>query len=311
MQAMVNVILPVFLVIGFGYFVVWRGLVEDSVIDGLMTFTQNIGIPFLLFRAIWTLNLGDSFSAPLLISYYTGSTICFFCGLLGARYLFKRPLKDSVAIGFCCLMANSVLLGLPITERAYGTDALAANFAIIAIHTPFCYGLGITVMEYVRARETGQPNRELPLVVLKAMFRNALVIAIMVGAMFNVLNIGLPAPFTEALDMIVRTALPVALFALGGVLTRYKPEGDLRVILFVCAVSLLLHPAIVWSLGSSLDLEDAALQSAVITAAMAPGVNGYLFANMYGCARRVAASSVLLASGLTVVTAWLWLGTLP
>jgi predicted permease len=44
---------------------------------------------------------------------------------------------------------------------------------------------------------------------------------------------------------------------------------------------------------------------------MAPGVNAYIFANMYGQARRVAASSVLIATGLTVGTAWLWLSVLP
>ena len=143
------------------------------------------------------------------------------------------------------------------------------------------------------------------------MFRNALVIGIVLGALFNAFNVSLPGPFTDALDMIVRTALPAALFALGGVLYRYRPEGDIRVILFVCAISLILHPSITWTLGSAFDLDDAAFRSAVITAAMAPGVNCYVFANMYGRARRVAASSVLLASGLSVVTAWLWLGTLP
>ena len=41
------------------------------------------------------------------------------------------------------------MLGLAITERAYGPDALQANFAIITMHAPFCYGLGITIMEIV------------------------------------------------------------------------------------------------------------------------------------------------------------------
>ena len=311
MQALIDVILPVFLVIGFGYLVTWRKLVGESVIDGLMVFTQTIAIPCLLFRAIWTLELGQSFSAPLLISFYTGSLSCFLAGLFGARYLFNRDWEDAVAIGFCCLFANSVLLGLAITERAFGEDALSANSAIIALPSPFCYGVGSTVMEFVRARASGKSSRDLPVIVAKAMFRNALVIGIVLGALFNALNVSLPGPFTDALDMIVRTALPAALFALGGVLYRYRPEGDMRVILFVCAISLILHPSITWPLGTAFDLDDAAFRSAVITAAMAPGVNCYVFANMYGRARRVAAASVLLASGLSVVTAWLWLGTLP
>jgi predicted permease len=311
MQALLDIILPVFLVVGFGYLVAWRGLLSAASIDGLMSFTQNVAIPCLLFRAIWTLDLGDSFSLPLLISFYSGSLTCFFVGLFGARYLFNRDWEDAVAIGFTCLFANSVLLGLAITERAFGPDALAANYAIIALHSPICYGLGITTMEFVRARASGQPNRDLPLTVAKAMFRNALVIGIALGAVFNLLNVTLPAPFTDALDMMVRTALPAALFAMGGVLFRYRPEGDLRIILFICVISLLLHPSITWTLGTAFDLDDSAFRSAVITAAMAPGVNCYVFANIYGRARRVVASSVLAASALSVITAWFWLGTLP
>ena len=149
------------------------------------------------------------------------------------------------------------------------------------------------------------------MIVAKAMFRNALVIGIAIGAVFNVFNVTLPAPFTDALDMMVRTAMPAALFAMGGVLFRYRPEGDMRIILFVCAISLLLHPAITWTLGTSFDLDDSAFRSAVLTAAMAPGVNCYVFANIYGRARRVVASSVLMASALSVISAWFWLGTLP
>ena len=48
-----------------------------------------------------------------------------------------------------------------------------------------------------------------------------------------------------------------------------------------------------------------------VTAAMAPGINAYVFANMYGRAKRVAASSVLLATGLSVGTVWVWLAILP
>ena len=59
--------------------------------------------------------------------------------------------NKSVVIGLGALFSNSVLLGLPITERAFGSDALSANFAIISIHAPVCYLLGVLVMEFSRA----------------------------------------------------------------------------------------------------------------------------------------------------------------
>ncbi|MDJ0820871.1 MAG: AEC family transporter [Paracoccaceae bacterium] len=309
MQALLDVILPVFLVIGAGYAAVWRGWFSETGVDGLMAFTQNFAIPCLLFRAIWTLDLGPEFDPALLISFYTGSATGFTLGLLGARFLFNRDWEDAVAIGFCCLFANSVMIGLALTERAYGTDALQANYVIVALHSPFCYGIGITAMEIVRAR--GTPARHVPAKVLTAMFRNALVIGIALGLIANLTDMQLPRPVTDALDMMILAALPAALFGMGGVLYRYKPRGDFRVIAYICAVSLLIHPTITWTLGTLFDLPKQAFRSAVLTAAMAPGINSYVFANMYGRARRVAASAVLIATALSVLTAWVWLALLP
>ena len=308
MGALVEVILPIFLVLGFGYVAVWKGYLSDANIDGLMKFSQGFALPCLLYRAISTLDLAQDFDPRLLLSFYTGALAGFGVALLGARYVFGRAWEDSVAIGFCGLFSNTLLLGLPITERAYGSGALAGNYAIIAIHSPFGYAVGITAMELVRHR--GRGLRTTALSVLRAVFSNSLVIGIMLGFMVNLGHLPVPKVLTDALDLMVRAALPAALFGLGGVLYRYRPEGDFRIIAMVCAVSLILHPAITWGMGSALHLPPAAFRSAVITAAMAPGVNAYLFADMYGVARRIAASSVLLATVGTIFTAWLWLAAL-
>jgi len=310
MGDLLSVVIPVFLVVGAGYLAVWRGLFSNSAVDGLMVFTQKFAIPCLLFSAIATLDLGAEFDIRLLISFYTGSATCFFAGMLGARLFFGRPWTDCVAIGFSALFANTVLLGLPITERAYGVDALTSNFAIIAIHAPFCYLLGITAMEIVRAEGGGA--WALAKQVTRAMFSNALMIGIVLGFIANLTALPLPEVLEEAIALMVRAALPAALFGLGGVLYRYKPEGDMMVIAYVCLLSLVAHPVIAYTLGRGvMDLSEAQLRSLVLTAAMAPGVNSYVFADMYGAARRVAASSVLIGTALTVITASIWLAVLP
>ncbi|AFO90525.1 AEC family transporter [Phaeobacter inhibens] len=304
-QSLIDVILPVFLVIGAGYVATRRGYFQASHVDGLMKFTQSFAIPCLLFRAIATLDLSASFDPRLLISFYTGAAICFSLGMIGARLIFKRDWEDCVAIGFCCLFSNSVLLGLPITERAYGADNLTGNYAIIAFHSPFCYGLGITVMEIVRNKGAGGIATVKS--VFSAMFKNVLILGIALGFVVNLSGLWIPQAVDEALSLVIRAALPTALFALGGVLVQYRPEGDLRAIGFVCAISLMVHPALVWSMGSALKVQPDLFRSAVLNAAMAPGFNAYIFANMYGRAKRVAASSVLIATGSCILTVWLWL----
>ncbi len=309
MQALLDVILPVFLVIGFGYLVTWRGLFSDAAVDGLMRFTQTFAFPCLLFRAVSQLDLAAVLNPALYLSFYTGATAGFVAGIAGARLLFRRPWPDSVAIGFCGLFSNSLLLGIPITERAYGPEALPANYAIVAAHAPFCYGLGLTVMELVRSQGASPLARARS--IANAMFRNGLVIGIALGLAVNVTGLPLPGVLTDGLDLMVRAALPAALFGLGGVLYRYRPEGDMATIAMVCAISLILHPAITWGLGRALALPVDQFRSAVLTAAMAPGVNTYIFASIYGVGKRVAASSLLLATGLSIGTIWVWLAILP
>ena len=309
MQALLDVIIPVFLVIGFGYVAVWRGLFSTDAVDGLMKYAQNFAIPCLLFNAISTMDLGATFQAPLLISFYSGAFAAFVIGFVGAHYVFGRSVEDAVAIAFCCLFSNSVMLGLSVTERAYGVDALAANFAIVASPSPFCYGIGITAMEIARNRQSG--GIAMAKNVTRAMFSNALVLGIAAGFIVNLAGLSLPSMVTPALDMVVRTALPVALFGMGGVLYQYRPEGDMGPILMVALISLVIHPSITWGVGSATSLSTAEMRSAVLTSAMAPGINTYIFANMYGRAKRVAASAVLISSALSILTAAWWLNMLP
>lgn len=309
MTSLLDVIIPVFLIIGFGYCTVWIKLFSTDTIDGLMKFTQNFAIPVLLFNAIAKVDLANIFNLNLFFSFYFGATAGFLIGLLGSHYIFNRPLEDSVAIGFCCLFSNTVMLGLPITERAYGTDALQHNFAIVSIHAPFCYFLGITVMELIKSTE--KSIRRKSVIILKAMFSNALVIGIVLGFLVNICGINLTKSIQASVDMITAVALPAALFGMGGILYQYRPEGDAGPIIMICAVSLIIHPAIVWSFGHQLNLTDAQMRSAVITAAMAPGINTYVFANMYGTAKRVASTGVLLSTALSIGTVWVWLSLLP
>jgi malonate transporter len=309
MQALLDVILPVFFVVGLGYVVVWRKVFSTAAADGLMTYTQNFAIPCLLFMALIKIDLGQAYSFRLMGSYYIGAASGFALGFLGARYIFKRSAEDSVAIGFVSLFSNSVMMGLAITERAYGVDALVANFAIVSLHAPFCYFVGITAMEI--AKSDGDSIAQVALNVGKSMMKNALFIAILLGLLVNITDVALPKAFLEGTNMVATTALPAALFGMGGVLFQYRPEGDFGAIAWVVGISLLVHPAIVWSLGQLWDVSISELRSAVLTSAMAPGINCYIFASMYNRAKRVAASGVLIATALSVLTIWCWLQVLP
>lgn len=309
MFAFIDIILPVFLVMGFGYLVVWRGWFSHDGVDAIMSFAQKFAVPCLLFSAMSTIDLGQNFDLRLMFSFYSGAFVAFGLAVTGARFLFHRPLEDCISIGFFSMYSNALLLGVPITERAYGTDALDANYAILAVHSPIIYGFGIALMETLRAK--GQGGKQIGRSILRAMFRNTIIIGVALGLLVNLSGVVLPSPVIDAVDLIKRSALPVALFGLGGVLVRYRPEGDMRTIIFVVALSLVVHPTITYTLTTAFDLSVDTIRSATLTAAMAPGINSYIYANMYNSAKRVAASTVLIGTLGCIVSLAIWLSILP
>lgn len=314
MNMLVNVLLPVFLVMGFGYLAAVRGLFAEPVISSLMKFAQTFAIPVMLATQMARIDIRASFHPGPILAFYTGAFLAYGIGIFLSRVWLKRTPAEAAAIGFCCLFSNSLLLGLPIMERAYGPGSLDGNIAIIAIHSPLLFTVGILVMEAARAQGAGLGA--VGMNAIKGVFHTPMVIGILCGFALNAgINLSghdLPEPVWAAMEMISRAGVPAALFGLGGVLHRYKPEGDGRAIAIVVVCSLLVHPGVAYLLGRfALQVDTAGLRSAVLTASMAPGINAYLFADMYGSAKRVAASSVLVATALSLLTTWAWLAILP
>jgi len=302
-----QIILPVFLVIAAGYLAVRFRLFSDAGVDGLMDFAIKFAVPMLLFLNISRLDLSTYFDLRLLVSYFGAAFLVFALGFAGARLMLKRRPGEGVAIGFSAMFPNSLLLGLPIMERAFGADALAGNFVIISVHAPLLYLVGITVMEAVRSDGRG-PVATLK-VVARAMFRNSLMIGLGLGFLVNLGHITLPEPLLSAIDLIARVALPAALFGLGGMLTRYAMRASLGGSALISLLSLVVHPLLAFVFASAVfHLSAEFTRSAVITAAMAPGINSYIFAKMYNRAVGTAASAVLMATVMSIVSVsfWLW-----
>lgn len=311
MGLLLEVILPVFVLIGFGYAMAWRGIFKDKAVDALMEFAQGIAVPTLLFRQLVHMDLKTSFAPGLIGAFYIAAFLCFVLAFFASWRLFRRPMDEAVSIGFAAMFSNTLLLGLPITERAYGAGALTGNYAIIALHSPLFYGMGIVLMELARHRGHGLAPVALGLKVFRAVLTQPLVVGISLGFLVNVSGLPLPGALDAAAEMLGRASLPTALFGLGGVLFRYRIEGDVIIVALIVALSVFFHPVVTYGLAHLFQLDVAAMRSAVVTAAMPPGANAYLFAHMYAVGRRANASAVLFGTAVAIGTTWFWLQVLP
>lgn len=299
-------VLPVFLVMGAGYLAVRTHYVSETIADGLNSFAAKIAVPMLLFAAMLRLDFSAAFHIPMLVGFYVGAFTCFAAGILLARIVWKRRPGESVAIGFGATFSNTVLLGLPIMQQAFGEDALAPAFAIISLHASSIYAVGMITMEL--SRRDGRPLGQTLAAAAKSILANVLMIAILCGIALNLLGVELPVPIMSAVDIIAAAALPAALVGIGAALTRYQLTARFSESLTISLLALFIHPAIAFAITHlMLGLPIEFVRAAVILAAMPPGVNIYIFASIYDRGVDVAASTLVLSNLLSVVTITLWL----
>ena len=301
-----QIVMPVFLILGIGYFSVRFGYISSDIADSLNAFTVKIAVPVLLFRAMYKLDFSQAFDWPMLVSFYAGAVISFIIGITLARVIWNRRPGEAVAVGFCALFSNTVLLGIPIVERAYGAEALTQVFGIISLHAPCLYALGMTSMEL--SRRDGRSLGEALLAAGKSILQNSLMTGIIIGVILNLTRIPLPEVVTATVDMIAISAIPVALIGIGTALTRYSLKSELSEAMGASFLSLFIHPLIAFILSFYVfNLSAEYVRAAVIVAAMPPGINVYIFASMYNRAVAMSASTFLIATPFSILTIAAWL----
>lgn len=306
---LLQVVIPVFLIVALGYGCLKAKVLPDGLLDPLVKFQIAVLVPSLLFLAMYRVDLSTAINGSVLIAFFAGSTAVFFLAMFVSRWVWGRRPGEAVSVGFAAFFPNAVMLGIPITERAFGGEALAAVFGIIAFHSLYNYFLGFVMMEAVR-----QDSETILAGLRKAVttsLTNPLMMGLLAGMAANLVSMPLPSVVEDAMDMLAAAAIPVALFAMGGVLTRYRLRDQIGESLMVSFFSLLMQPGLAWVVaGPLMGLSDAYIKAAVIMAAMPTGINSYIFATMYNRGVGTAANSVLIGTVLSVVTITGWLAFL-
>jgi predicted permease len=303
---LIDIVAPVFFVVAAGYVSVRSRFLPDGIVDPLVKYAVSIAVPSLLFMAMLRVDLATAINPLVLLAFFGSSTLIFLSVMVVSRVIWRRRPGESVAVGFCGIFSNVVMLGIPIAERAFGAGVMAAVFGIIAFHSIYNYFLGFISMELIR-RDGGTLFHALRRAFMTT-FRNPLMIGLVAGMAANLSGIELPKVAIDGLEMVAASALPVALFSLGGVLTRYRLLDQVGEAAMVAVFSLTVHPTLAWLVTSVImDLPIDYVRAAVLLAAMPAGINGYIFATLYNRAVGTAASAALLGTLLSIGTISLWL----
>lgn len=309
-MSLLSIVLPVFGLIAIGFIAARTGLIKDHVSDGLSDFVFIVAVPCLLFKTLATADVPEASPWTYWFAYFAAILPVWVIAHLTVTRLFGRDNPTGTVAGFSAAQANTVLIGIPLILTTFGEAGRVPIFLLIAIHLPIMMTAATLAIELGGQGEReekstfGETLRNLA----KAIFTHPIIIAILLGLAWRFTGLTIPPIPFQILDLLGSTAVPCALFAAGMALKRYGIAGDLRITGLVSGLKLIVHPGLVFFIGSWVGLPPVWLGAAVLFAACPSGINAYLLAARYGTGVRIASSSIALSTALAVVsvTFWLW-----
>ncbi len=194
--------------------------------------------------------------------------------------------------GLAASYVNSNNIGLPLAAYILGDPALAAPVLLfqLIVMSP----VALTILD-ISSHGSLSARR-----ILSGPIRNPLIIGSILGVVVSWWDLELPDIIHEPLDLLGQAAVPTLLFALGLSLASqrlWEAREFRREIAMAAIIKLSVMPLIAWLLGVFVfSLDDQALFTVVILAALPSAQNVFNYSQRYHVATPLARDSVVLTT---------------
>ena len=315
MEAIIDIVLPAFCLIGFGYIIARSSYLGESVGDALADFVFKVAVPVLLMRSIATAQFGQDNPWLFTLAYFMSIAVAWLVAMAIIKFVFSRGSRAAVIAGLGAGYSNIILLGIPLTERAFGEQGLQILFFLVSIHLPTMMMISTFLMEYAVRADQVESTPFKPLTVAKNLFRNLavnpIIVGIFIGLAWRISGFGVSGTVGQVMDLLSRTTGPLALMSLGMGLIKYGIRGNVLAAVSLAALSLLAMPATLFVIQMTfLPLPPLWFKVAVLIAACPTGVNAYLFATYFKVAEGLSSSVIVLSLLGSIITIPIWLALL-
>ena len=295
----IGLITPLFVLILVGYCLARWGKWPEETWKGLSGFVFAVALPALLFRQMTDLSHLPSVGPQLLLAFFGGCLVVFAIGRFVAWRIFRRDGSEQIVFALGGVLSNNVLLGIPLAKATLGDRALPSVAMVLVFNSLVLWTLATVSVEWTRTHAvSGAELRAMALSLMK----NPVVMSILAGAAIGLLHVPVPEVVNQPLGMLATAATPLALVALGATLVRYRVRTEWRLTAGIVVLKLVVQPLAVWGLASALGLPTLETQVVTLLASISVGANVYLMATRFRVLEGPIAASLLVSTGLSMLT---------
>ena len=275
---LIDVILPVFFVIGIGYYLGKKDPNFNT--DFITTLAGNVGTPAMIFYTITSTGV----TLETFIEYFTYALIIIGgFAVVGLIVLFLMK-KDFVSELPPLILPNTGNMGIPICLFAYGTEGLGIASAIASVIILLHFTLGVLL-----AKKSFS---------LKILITNMPIYGIIAAVIVLYYDWEVPGFVVNTTFLLTYATIFLVLMSLGIALTKLKVVSWLNASI-LSGVRIIIGPIIGFGLIKYLNLTGLAAGVLLIQSAMPSAILTYLVGSMYSEKRVVdSIASVIVTSTL-------------
>lgn len=292
---MIDMQLMMFLLVGIGFFIRKKGIVNTEGRMNMIDLCLYITLPFNVLHSFmrkWDWNLFIACGVILLLSAGYNAISVFFSNILYKNQEANR--QKSLKYG--TIISNSGFLGNPMVEGIYGSEGLLYAALFMLPVRIVMWTIGIAV--FLKGRREK---------LWKNVLTHPCIVAIYAGVIIMVCGIQFPTFVEKTIVGISGSNTPLSMMLVGMMLAEVKPKGLIdKTMVFYTAIRLLVIPAVVFAITAFLPIDGMLRGITVIMAGMPAPITTALLSAKYGGDEKYATGMVFLSTILSLITLPLW-----
>ena len=305
-----NALLPLFIIIFFGYFIARNDSVDKDFFRKLNQLCFRYFLPIQLFQNVYQIESMNAINWTVILYMLLSIFVLAALGVLAAR-LFVSDSRQKGVLVQAVFRSNLAVIGPPLATALGGVASAAFNAVSTAFMVPILNILAVIIFTIY-----GSHNQKLAIgSLVKKIFCNPLIIGAFCGLVVVFLRqIINPifsiqydfAPIYQALQTVSQIASPIMLFCLGAGLD-FKATSNLRHQIFLgLGLRLCFAPFLVIGsavlLRNQLGLTMVELPALIALSASSVAVTSTVMAQESGCDDQYASQLVVWSSVCSLVT---------
>lgn len=296
-----NATIPIFLVILLGWFLKKINLINDAFANTANKFVFQVSLPVMLFQDIATTSILQDLNIRFVLFCFFG-TFLMFTAVWGFAHFYckDRSLEGAFAQG--AARGSAAVLGVAFVENICGDAGMAPLMIVAAV--PLFNIFSVTILTFCgKNRKNGKAGiRKACLNILK----NPIIIGILLGIPFSLLDIKLPVICMRTISYIAQTATPLALLAVGAGFDTKQALTRVRPALAATVIKLLVLPCIFIPIAVRMHFSASELTAILVMTGAPTTVTSYIMAKSMENDEVLSSNIIVLTTLLSSVTLTLW-----